>query len=307
MKTERRHELESNKLATELNLWGEKLRPYTSAILFGVAALLVLYIAVTMWNARTAANEAQAWSAYELALMEGATDYRAVRLAAANEDYAGTQMQEWAYLAWADRQLLLAASQYLVDRDAAKEKLTAIEGYYDQFSTSALDPEVKNRAHFGLARLSEMRERFDDAKKHYAQVEGALAQVAADRLEVLEQRGGDVAEVAKWLATAELPRPVIPSSGGVPGQRPSFDAPLPPTGTTQGPINPRDMFDDLLGPGGGDRYGDVPGGEAPAAGDEGDAGDTGNAADAGDGASSSEPGEAADGAATPAEDATGEK
>ena len=35
-------------------------------------------------------------------------------------------MQEWAYVTWADRQLLLASQQYLADREGAKKNLNEV-------------------------------------------------------------------------------------------------------------------------------------------------------------------------------------
>ena len=37
MKSERRHDLETNTLATELATWGERVRPYASSIVMAVA------------------------------------------------------------------------------------------------------------------------------------------------------------------------------------------------------------------------------------------------------------------------------
>jgi hypothetical protein len=278
MKSEERHRLETNTLATELNIWGEKLRPYSSAILFAIAAVLGMYAALSLWNARSATRQQQAWDDYELALLNSDMDYRNVYRVANNEDLAGTRMQDWAYLAWADRQLLLAAQNYLLDRDAAKTRLTEIKAVYDTYSTQALEPEVRNRALFGLARVNEIENDLDAARKNYAQVEGALSAVAEARLKELETRGKEIEEVNSWLATADLPRPVAPQGGGTPGVRPDFDVMPPATGTGTDPFNPGDMFDVLGGAGGtdaGPRYGEpeatAPASDAEAAGSDAEA------------------------------------
>jgi hypothetical protein len=186
-------------------------------------------------------------------------DFRGVYSVANNEELAGTRMQDWAYLAWADRQLLLAAQNYLLDRDAAKARLTEIKAVYDTYSTQALEPEVRNRALFGLARVNEIQNNLDEARQNYARVEGALAPIADARLKELEERGEQIADANEWLATADLPRPVTPAGGATPGVRPDFDTPLPPTGTGSDPFNPGDMFDVLGGAGEvdvGTRYGE---------------------------------------------------
>jgi hypothetical protein len=247
MKTERRHELGTNTLATELAVWGEKLRPYQSTILIAVAALLGLYAAVSFWNARGASQEASAWNDYQLALFQGDIDYRGVRRLADNEDLAGTRMQEWAYVAWADRQLLLAAQSYLVNRDAAKEQLAEIAAIYELYAQQAEDSEVRNRARFGLARVSEMQNRFDDARENYAKVEGALAAVAAARLQELEKNGKEISAVATWLATAELPKPAPPAGTGLPGVRPEFEASPPAADAGTDPFDPARTLEEILG------------------------------------------------------------
>jgi hypothetical protein len=222
--------------------------------------VLGLYAVLTLWNARNAARQVRAWDDYQMAMLEGGMDFRGVYSVANNEELAGTRMQDWAYLAWADRQLLLAAQNYLLDRDAAKTRLTEIKAIYDTYSTQALDPEVRNRALFGLARVNEIQNNLDDARQYYARVEGALAPVAESRLKELEERGDQIADANEWLATADLPRPATPAGGATPGVRPDFDTPLPPTGTGADPFNPGDMFDVLGGAGGvdaGTRYGEA--------------------------------------------------
>jgi hypothetical protein len=62
MKSEERHRLESNWLATNMPVWADKLRPYSSALLFAVAAVLGLYAMLSFWNSRTAAHERDAWN-----------------------------------------------------------------------------------------------------------------------------------------------------------------------------------------------------------------------------------------------------
>jgi hypothetical protein len=143
---------------------------------------------MSYWNSHNAGREQQAWLAYEKALLQGSADYSGVQMVAASDEFAGTRMQEWAYLAWADRQLRMAAEMFLVNRDAAKEKLSAIAAVYDQYSTDATDPEIRNRARLGLARVSEMQGRLDDARRQYGEVEGALGRSRRHGLRIWKRR-----------------------------------------------------------------------------------------------------------------------
>jgi hypothetical protein len=194
-----------------------------------------------MWNAWGSSRDYLAWDAYENAVLSGDVDMKQLQAVAASEDHAGAKMQEWAYLGWADRQLRLAADRYLTDRDDANKRLTTISAVYEQFSENAADPEIRNRARLGLARVDEMQDRLDEARKQYALVEGALATVAAERIKALEAT--DAQETCKWLATAKLPkRP----AGGATGARPGFDAAAPSADANPAEANAPRSIEDIL-------------------------------------------------------------
>ena len=301
MNTERRHELESNTLAKGINTWGEKLRPYTSALLLAVAALLGVYIIASLWNSYQSTRDRAAWDDYQLAVFQGDVEQRALQRLSVSEDHEGTEMQEWALVGYADRQLLQAAQLYLTNRDEALERLTDVTGIYEQFAESGSNPEIRNRARLGLARVSEMKNDLKDARAQYARVEGALSEIATQRIKQLESK--QVEETAAWLATVTLPKPETPTGPGIPGARPGFEATAPTT-DKPGPT----MEDILGGLGTGDdaRYGepdlDGPGPtETPDAGNSSaDTADGGAPADAEPPAASTEPAAADSPAAEPA-------
>ena len=68
MKTERRHELETNQLADSLGHWADAIRPYANSILVGILALVVA-AAVYRAQRRTAAETAAAWDEYFAAII----------------------------------------------------------------------------------------------------------------------------------------------------------------------------------------------------------------------------------------------
>ena len=74
MNTERRHELEENSLARGLSDWGDRLKPFSNAVLMGVVALLVVYVGVSMWGSYQAKRNRAAWEAYEAAMLESDAD-----------------------------------------------------------------------------------------------------------------------------------------------------------------------------------------------------------------------------------------
>jgi hypothetical protein len=226
MNTERRHELGTNTLAKGLNDWSDRLRPYTSAILAVIAAVLGVYIVASLWNSYQANRNRAAWDDYQLAMLEGDVEQKSLERLANSEDHAGTAMQEWALVGFADRQLLRASQLYLSDRKEALERLTSVAGIYDQFAASGSGPEIRNRARLGLARVAEMQGDLDEARQQYGRVEGALASVAAARIQHLETKPAE--EAVKWLATTELPKRATPPGPGSPGERPGHEAALPP-------------------------------------------------------------------------------
>jgi hypothetical protein len=270
MKSEARHKLETNVLAAKLAQWGERLRPHASTIMTVAAVALAAYFLLSMWRGSGSRRDREAWDQYELAILGGDLELTQLQRVAASDDYAGANMQEWAYVAWADRQLRLAADRYLTDRDDANKRLTNIAGIYDELAANAGAAEVRNRARLGLARVNEMQNRLDEARTHYAQVEGALAPLATERIKALESK--EAQEACEWLATADLPKPRAASGPGTPGVRPGFDVATPaadpdPTGDAGKSLE--DILGGLTGelePG--QRYGEAPAsapGEEPAA------------------------------------------
>ncbi len=257
MQSERRHELETNTLAKGLAQWSDRLRPYTNVVLVAIAALLLAYAGASLWKSHQATGERAAWDAYELAVLEGDGEQRGLQRLASNEEHQGAQMQEWALLGWADRQLLQASRMYLTNREESNKRLTNIVGIYEQYAESGSSPEIRNRAQLGLARTYEMKGNVDEARKQYSLVEGGLAGVATQRMKELESK--TVADSVKWLATVPLPKPAAPGGPGIPGKRPGFEASSPAADAT----GVQDALKAILG--GDEKASDskVPGAEKP--------------------------------------------
>jgi hypothetical protein len=269
MKAQHRHELETNVLAKELNAWREKLRPHSSAIATGLIVVLAVYALLSMWNSRSAGREQEAWFAFEKAMLQSDVGLTDVQRAAASDDFQGSRMQEWAYLAWADRQLRLAADMFFRNREEANDRLGRILSYYKNLAQGASDPEIQNRARLGLARVYEMQNDLEDAREQYAAVAGTLSAVAAERLKDLEDRADELEDATAWLATADVPAPA-PGAGleGFPGVRPRADVELPGAEGEPGVLGPAqslgDIMSEALGEGGeGGRYGEGAEGAAP--------------------------------------------
>lgn len=251
MKTERRHDLETNELARYTAEGIEKVKPFSGQLL-GVALFVVGgFILYSFWNSSNDSKAAAAWTDYFLAF--STTDQEMVNLqrVALNDRHGGTVMQEWAHVTWADRQTALASYQYLSDREATQERLATVSSIYEELIKGATEPQVVNRARFGLGRVYEMQNRLEDARKLYDQVEGNFEMIARERSDNLLKP--EIQEACAWLASAELP---ASPSVGASGDKPLFDVNVPETGG----VSSRSL-DEILGFGGNDsadqRYGDA--------------------------------------------------
>ena len=248
MKTERRHDLETNDLARHTAEWIEKLKPHTSQIFGTVLAVAGVLILVYLWTSTSDSQEQAAWTDYALAIESDDPDAFDLQKVATNEAYAGTSMQEWASAAWADLQTAVATQTFLRDRESAEQRLSEAEPVYLELIQSAKDEQIRNRAHYGLGRVYQMLDRLDEAQEHFDSVGGDYQAIAQARAEQLLDP--EFQDACKWLATAELPKR---EPTGVSGDKPAFEAELPDAGG----VSARSL-EDILGFTGGDddRYGD---------------------------------------------------
>ncbi|MAT69939.1 MAG: hypothetical protein CMJ58_10505 [Planctomycetaceae bacterium] len=250
MRAEHRHKLQTNELAKDLEIGLQKLRPHMTTVFTVIGAALILFGVFSYWRNSQAEKAQTAWSAYETAVLTPELDLDAAQKVFTSEQLGGQEAQEWAALAWADRQLLRANSEYLLLRESAKDRLESVADLYKQFASGGSHESIRNRAHLGLARIHELRGEVDDAIAEYGRVKGALEGIAQDRIKSLE-RDGAAADV-KWLAETEAIRPSIPEGGGIPGVRPPFGAETPAAEVDELDFDPNRPLEDILGGFGGD-------------------------------------------------------
>jgi hypothetical protein len=230
MKSEHRHELETNALAVRVSDFLDRVQPYNSLIVGGLLALAVLFFAYSYFSSETVARQSAAWNSYNSAVEGMLPDLTTLRQSA--EEYPDSPMQQWADITWADGQVWMASRAFIQNRSAALEALSRAEGTYQSLLKESNDVQMQGRAHFGLGRAHEIRGDVDKAKTEYLATKGAFAKLAEQRAKQLEEP--EAKEVYAWLATAEAPRRA-PTGGGIPGNRPGFapgDLDLPTAGTT---------------------------------------------------------------------------
>lgn len=218
MKSEHRHELETNTLARVLTKWIDQSKQYAQPAMFGVLIVLGGLLLWTWIGRSSAGRQDKNWHDYNLAVEGPEPDLELLEKSA--EDHADTPVGELSELTWADGQLFRAANTYLSSKTASKEALESAIKAYEELIRTASDPLLVSRAHFGLGRAYEMQPDLAKAKSEYEKVRGPFEPLAKQRLERLEKP--QAAPSIEWLATAEMPRRTMPSGPGTPGVRPEF-------------------------------------------------------------------------------------
>jgi hypothetical protein len=223
MKTERRHELQTNVLAQSLAGWIEAIRPYNRVI---TAVVIAIIVAVCAWGYLSAQNSRRlidGWNEYF-----DATAGRNPNLEESLRDiasrYSGTMVAHWARLTLADSQLDNGTTRILQDRRAAREELREASEKFQALLADATHPTIQERATYGLARAHEALGELERARSEYRTLaekwpEGPFAPAARERAGDLEQL--PTKTFYDWLAKYEPPAPVA-SEPGKPGQRPDF-------------------------------------------------------------------------------------
>jgi hypothetical protein len=220
MKSQHRHDLETNDLAKRLTVVVDRLRPYATAVLGAIAICLIAIFALTYMSGASAARQSETWNAYNQAV-EGLIP-NLDRLKQAGEENAGTPAQLWANAAWADGLLWSACRAYMQNRSAALDSANKARTVYESILQSTTDPQMIDRAQFGLGRVYELRNEPDKARDHYLAVKGGFADAAKQRADKLGDKNAK--DTFDWLATAQAPRRTAPAGAGTPGQKPDFTA-----------------------------------------------------------------------------------
>lgn len=218
MKSEHRHELETNWLAHHTAIWLDKIQPYYSLIAGGVLTVAIVMLAYSYFGGESAARQDAAWNQYNLAV-EGYIP-NLDRLHESADEFPDSPMQQFADITWADGQLAIASQYFVQNRVAANEALNRASGEYQSLLQASEDERIKDRAHFGLGRVYELQNELDKALAEYRLVKGGFSVLAEERIKQLEKQ--DTKDAYAWLATAEGPRRTAPLGPGTPGQRPGF-------------------------------------------------------------------------------------
>ncbi len=227
MKTERRHELQTNALADWLGDQVERLRPYTR---LAVGLLIAILVAIGLYgfmSTQSASRTEQGWQRYFTAMdalrQKGdATDLTQI---AESAEFARTPPGYWAQLSLGDFHLSEGINQLFSDRAAASNSLRAAVDNYSRVTDQRQQPLLAERAILGAARAYESLNELEKARVAYealaAKGTGPFATEAQQRLRDLEQE--PTKRFYDWFFAATPPRQGL-GGPGVPGVRPNFDS-----------------------------------------------------------------------------------
>lgn len=192
MKSERRHELQTNMLADWLGAKIEQIKPYQNAILGGVLLVVVAITGLTIWHKQSVANSEAAWAAIRPSAVNS-LDGLAMHYEKVAAEYPNTPAAQWATVLGADQYLMNGSVKLFENKAAAAEDLEKAFKAYKSVVDEPLTPLIGERAAFGLARTLECQGNLTDAVKIYQEVakrwpNGMFAATATERAEALEKQ-----------------------------------------------------------------------------------------------------------------------
>jgi tetratricopeptide (TPR) repeat protein len=230
MKTERRHELQQNALADVLTDWIEAVKPYSTAILGGVIAALVLVGVAVYLSQQTQQQQEVAW---DQVLVSPETSSTATdedrqrlerdRLLTVAEQFGDSPAGLYARLMAANIQLNSGIDHLFEDKAKGTDELRQAIKNYTSVLESADEPLLTQQATLGLARAHESLNELQQAREHYQKAveqKGIYSQIAEARLKDLDRN--PTKDFYDWFAQQQ-PRPQSGSLPGIPGIGPEFN------------------------------------------------------------------------------------
>jgi hypothetical protein len=220
MKTQRRHELQTNDLAVWLTEAVETAKPYAklvAGILIAAAVLLTFYVVM---SGRSLQKEETGWTQY----FKATSSPKIEDLADVVRDYPNTSVAYWSHLTLGDRHLNEGVELRFKDWGKAEVELrAAIESYRAAMNSS--EPLVQQRAALGLAQTYETQQELDKAREHYQAVadqwpDTIYGDLASKRLADLNSQ--PTKKFYDWFAGQE-PKPPLEGEGLAPGTQIPFE------------------------------------------------------------------------------------
>lgn len=208
-------ELGDNDLADATLALVDRVRPYFSTILAGLAAALAAVFAFGVMQSQAEATRTQSWDACMAAMSSGEID-------SFNEvirRYPGTDAARWAELLIADAAASDGTQQLFVDRQRAEGRLQAAAEAYSSVLAGRPKGLLGERAVFGLAKVRESLGQLAEARRGYEAVAAefrgdAIAQVAANRASELGR--DSTRQWYDWFGAQKIAPPVSATNAAIP-------------------------------------------------------------------------------------------
>lgn len=219
MKSDRRHELQTNELADRIGHWLEDARPFAKTAAAGLVAALVLVFAYLYLTHQSQSRQAEGWDEYFTALNANKSE----DIQDLINRRSGDTVALFARLHLADGYLAEGGEFLFTDREQAGDKLRlALENYQAVKDEAPRKSALQQRAMLGLARTREARNEAEEARQEYKAIvdldsKSALALAAQQRLEDLDRPS--TKEFLDWFAAQD---PKVRGGLGT-GKRPDFD------------------------------------------------------------------------------------
>ncbi len=200
MKTEERHHLHENDLATAMNRGLQRVEPFAKQIGIAVLVVVLLVVAIAIWFNRSGSVSEEGWAPFMQA--SAADDFATVA-----DDFAGTAAGRWARLRAGQEYLNEGLRSATSDRKTSEDRLDQAEkAFLDVLDSRDSTSPIRERALYGLALAREARITTDpqpaiEAYQEYLEQypEGTYSVLAKSRITALQT--DEAREFYAWLAS----------------------------------------------------------------------------------------------------------
>ena len=241
---DRRHELEHNELAIQLDRVNKTIEPYSRLIAFAVGILIVAAIGWLFYSTSQSEERSDA----TLGLLQASASGDPEALGQVAETYPGTLAANWARVYQGNEFLGQGIQALYNDRENAAQLLGDAKNSFSNALAGETDPLLESRAHFGLARVAESMGELDEAIEHYEETiqvgeSEAMTKKAQSRIDSLSSPS--TKQFLVWFADQDF----SPADPSLPPSLPGSDS-LPDSPDLD--LGPLQLEDSLSLPGGED-------------------------------------------------------
>lgn len=204
---------------------GKLFELYGKPILIGLAVLVVALVGISLWRSSANTQAAVGWAD----LLHADT---APKLEEVADKYPGTSIGQWAKLRAGELQLETGIENVIKDHELAQADFKqAREAFQSLLDSTAIQPQIRERAVLGLARTLEAASsgETDPAIEQYNALlrdypTSVYRTYAEARIKALESK--DTQDFYKWLSQQKSPTDTLPKpKDAIPGAAPAVTTP----------------------------------------------------------------------------------